>query len=68
MVDTVDAEAWQRAHALLLQKERHLEQVAVRHAQGAATSAQLETLRAETERLREAANEMFNSVFRFYET
>ncbi|MEJ8840255.1 hypothetical protein [Ramlibacter sp. AN1133] len=68
MVDTVGAEAWQRAHALLLEKERHLEQVKVRHAQGAVTSAELAALKAETQRLREAANAMFNAVFRFYET
>jgi hypothetical protein len=68
MVDTAGADAWQRAHALLLEKERHLEQMAVRHAQGAATNAQLAALKAETEQLREAANTMFNAVFRFYET
>jgi hypothetical protein len=68
MVDTVGADAWQRAHALLLEKERHLEQMVVRHAQGVATGAQLAALRAETEQLREAANAMFNAVFRFYET
>ena len=68
MVDTVSAEAWQRAHALLLEKERHLEQLAVRHAQGAATHEELTALQVETERLRQAANAMFNAVFRFYET
>jgi len=68
MVDTVSPDAWQRAHALLLQKERHLEQVAVRHAQGAATSAELSALKAETERLRQTANTLFNAVFRFYES
>ncbi|GAB3645482.1 hypothetical protein [Ramlibacter alkalitolerans] len=67
MVDTVGADAWQRAHALLLAKERHLEQVKVRHAQGVATRAELAALQAETEQLREAANELFNAVFRFYE-
>jgi DNA-binding GntR family transcriptional regulator len=67
MVDTVGAEAWQRAHAQLLEKERHLEQVVVRHAKGAVTTAELAALQAETERLRQAANAMFNAVFRFYE-
>jgi hypothetical protein len=68
MVDTAGAEAWQRAHALLLEKERHLEQVTVRHAKGAVTSAELAALQAETEQLRERANTLFNAVFRFYET
>jgi hypothetical protein len=67
MVDTAGADAWQRAHALLLEKERHLEQVKVRHAHGAASAAELAALQAETEQLREAANGLFNAVFRFYE-
>ena len=68
MVDTADAQTWQRTHALLLEKERHLEQVTVRHAKGAATSAELAALKAETELMRERANALFNAVFRFYET
>jgi cell division protein FtsB len=68
MVNPAGAEAWQRVHALLLEKERHLEQVKVRHAKGAATSAEVAALKTETDRLREQANSMFNAVFRFYET
>jgi cell division protein FtsB len=67
MVDTGGAESWQRAHALLLQKERHLEQLVVRHAQGAATAAEVAALKAEADQLREQANALFNAVFRFYE-
>ena len=67
-MENAGAEAWPRAHALLLEKERHLEQLAVRHAKGAATVSELEALKAETAQLREAANALFNAVFRFYET
>jgi hypothetical protein len=41
--------------------------VVVRHAKGAATREELAALQAETERLRQTANAMFNAVFRFYE-
>ena len=67
MVDTTGAEAWQRAHARLLEKERHLEQLAVRHAKGALTHDEFAAAREEAQQLRESANAMFNAVFRFYE-
>ena len=67
MVDTTGAEAWQRAHAMLLEKERHVEQLAVRHAKGAVTHEEFAAARAEMLQLRESANALFNAVFRFYE-
>jgi len=68
MVDTARAQAWQRVHDALLEKERCLEQAKVAHALGAVTSERLAVLQAQTARLRERANAMFNAVFRFYET
>ncbi|HET8748017.1 MAG TPA: hypothetical protein VFM98_20640 [Ramlibacter sp.] len=68
MVNTTGAEAWQRVHAVLLQKERCLEQAKVAQALGATSKDQLAALEAEVQQLRDRANAMFNAVFRFYET
>lgn len=57
------AHEWQRAHENLLQKERHLTQLAVRHARGESCNAALEALKTEVTVLRKLADALFEAAF-----
>lgn len=57
------AHEWQRVHDNLLQKERHLAQLAVRHARGQIATEDLDALKAEVGFLRKLADALFETAF-----
>jgi len=54
---------WQRVHGILLQKERHLAQLAVRHERGGIATQALDALRTEVIVLRKLADALFEAAF-----
>jgi hypothetical protein len=60
--DAGSIEEWKQLQARLVEKERELADIAVRHAHGEASEAQLDHQRRETELLRDIAKLAFDRM------
>jgi hypothetical protein len=64
MSDLIAAHEWRRAHDKLLQKERQIAQLAVRHARGEISADDIQALMTEVSVLRKLTEVLFDLAFR----